>query len=113
MNDIYGRIVQDGKGNLWCAGNGVFRFDGQSWQSIATGNGLPSMSIFALVLGQDGNPWLGTREGLVHFDGTTWQTFTIENGLEFNDVTTVLIDRGGNIWCATAYGLGRYTPNHS
>jgi hypothetical protein len=71
------------------------------------------MSIFALVLGQDGNPWLGTREGLVHFDGTIWQTFTIENGLEFNDVTSGLIDRGGNIWCATAYGLARYTPNHS
>jgi ligand-binding sensor domain-containing protein len=107
------RIAEDGNGIIWCAGNGVFRFNSQSWQSITTENGLPSMSIFGLVLGQDGNPWLGTQEGLAHFDGTSWQTFTIEKGLEFNDVLSVLIDRQGNIWCDTAYGLARYTPNHS
>jgi ligand-binding sensor domain-containing protein len=111
MNDILSRRAEDGKGNFWFGGNGVLRFDGQSWHSITTENGLPSMLVYSLATDQDGNLWLGTQGGLVHFDGTKWQTFTIMDGLEFNNISTILVDRNGNIWCETAYGLARYTPN--
>ncbi len=72
--------------------------------------GLPQISVLALVQDDDGYLWLGTLEGLVRFDGLGFTVFNRSNTpqLGSNVVTAVVPDRAGGLWIGTRRGLGRW-----
>lgn len=49
--------------------DGLYRFDGQSFQALDTAGGLASASITALLAVADGSLWVGTKKGLVAWRG--------------------------------------------
>jgi sugar lactone lactonase YvrE len=78
-------LSQTPDGAIWAGtdGNGLARFDGKSWQSFTTHNGLPGNYIKDQVVTPDGELWLVIKEKeydyepnqkihLGHFDGKTW-----------------------------------------
>ncbi len=53
--------------SLWVGTRqGFGRFDGKTWQSY-TGDGLPSLEIFAIAPGPAGTVWIGTANGIVRY----------------------------------------------
>jgi ligand-binding sensor domain-containing protein len=78
-------LSQTPDGSIWAGtdGNGLARFDGTSWQSFTTHNGLPGNYIKDQTVKPNGELWLVVKEKeydsepyqkihLGHFDGKTW-----------------------------------------
>jgi hypothetical protein len=88
-------MLQDTDGNLWFGAScGASRYDGASWQTFTTKDGLANSEIMSILQDTDGNLWFGTCGGVSRYDGTSWQTFTPKIGLVPNAVLilfTVLI----------------------
>jgi ligand-binding sensor domain-containing protein len=57
---------------------GVYRYDGKSWTSFTTKDGLVDNKICAITLDSTGNPWFGSFDkGISHFDGQRWESYVI------------------------------------
>lgn len=116
------RGIMDSKGILWFAsrGNGVHRFDGESFTNFTKSNGLCDNQISSIAEDNKGNIWLGTTSGLCQYDGikfnhipipfsdttSIWldKAFPIVNP---NEVMSILMDKNENLWIGTN-GAGVY-----
>jgi hypothetical protein len=91
----------------------VSRYDGASWQTFTTKDGLADNSVWAILQDWDGNLWFAIGgeifgAGVNRYDGASWQTFTTEDGLVNNNVNAILLDGDGNLWFGTSRGVSRY-----
>ncbi len=60
-------------GMIWAAsGESVARFDGKTWTTYTTEDGLPRGPVYAVEVAPDGTVWAGTQRGLARLDGKTW-----------------------------------------
>ena len=86
------------------------RYDGQTWTTFTTKDGLADNAVTAIIQDREGNLWLGTWGGGVsRYDGQTWTTFTAKDGLADNAVTAIIQDREGNLWLGIwGGGVSRY-----
>ena len=87
-------ILEDRAGNLWFGTNGLLRFDGVSWRTYTTADGLPDNLVLSMLEDRSGNLWVGTARGVGRFDGAGWTTYT--------DLviapSSMLEDHSGNLW---------------
>jgi ligand-binding sensor domain-containing protein len=109
--------VVDPSGQKWFGsenprGENRFSFletsNGTLWTGYNTANGLPSTSILAVAIDQQGNKWVGTQgSGVSKFNGSTWTTYTVDSGLvdSNNVVQSITIDKQGNQWFGTSNGF--------
>lgn len=125
-------VLQDSHGWLWCgAENGLFRYDGLTFQSIGLADTFAHASVSALFESQ-GQVWVGFSNGAIGFmpiagnfqpaltgDAeaekkyaphlTLWE---IEEGLPRQKITAIVEDNAGGCWFGT-YGEGLYVwKNH-
>ena len=89
-----------------------------------TSDGLPGMTITALMQDQKGYIWLGTYDGLVRFDGVEFTTFNlmVDEKYAFSSVRSIFQDSEENLWvghndegvsCFKADGsVSRYTTEN-
>ena len=63
-------IFQGSKSYIWIAtqGGGVCKFDGNSFETITTRDGLPSNFIECIAEDSDNTLWFGTKNGIAAFD---------------------------------------------
>ena len=111
-------VIEDRMGHLWFGTfGGVSCYDGQTFTTFTTEDGLPSNIVNAMLEDRQGNLWFGTGYGVLGiegdgvscYDGQTFITFTTEDGLAGNTVNTMLEDRQGNLWFGTwTNGVSRY-----
>ena len=94
-------IAFQSDGKIWftTANNGVYMYNGTTWQQYKS-------SVFAgansMKIDNNGNKWFATSAGLVKYDGSNWTVFNTSNsGLKFNTVNDLAIDKSGNMWLAT------------
>ena len=107
-NEVFS-IIQDREGNLWFrTSNGVSRYDGRSFKSFTTRDGLANNGVGAIFQDREGYIWFGTWDGVSRYDGKTWTTFTTKDGLVDNSVSSIFQDRDGNLWFGTSEGVSRY-----
>jgi ligand-binding sensor domain-containing protein len=127
--DGFTAIAVDKNNNVWCGtNNGIFRFDGQSWQSYTTKDNLTNNDVRSLFTDNLGDIWFNTfsettinvysdivkmvvpgygfvNDGLTCYDGKTWQTFTQADGLPQDIVIGGFFqDNQGNIWVSAGTG---------
>ncbi len=72
-------MIEDKKGNIWfCTdGEGVWRYDGTSFENFNTEDGLLNNSVFSVIEDKEGNLWFGTRDvGLYRYDGKSFLSFS-------------------------------------
>jgi len=111
-------MAEDLQGRLWFGtwGGGLVRYDGDSFTTFTTQDGLGTDFVTWLQLDQAGRLWInagapgpnGTR-GFTVYDGATFTHFTKEDGLPHNRVITALQDRLGRLWfSAEGQGLSRF-----
>jgi ligand-binding sensor domain-containing protein len=78
--DLQGTLAVDEDGNVWVANIrypgpksfGVSRFDGTSWTTWTTSDGLPSDDVYTIVPGPTGEMWVGTADGVARFRDGSW-----------------------------------------
>lgn len=105
-------MFEDQAGSIWFGtyGAGVHRYDGESFTSYTTSDGLAGNLVRSVRGDRLGRIWIGTDGGGVScFDGSTFRTFTVEDGLNNNRVFEILEDHAGNMWFSTlGAGVCRY-----
>lgn len=91
---------------LTAAVHAQYRFD--SW---TTDNGLPQVSVNAILQTHDGFLWLTTYGGLVRYDGMRFEVFNTGNtsGLRSGRFQRMFEDKDGALWISTeGQGITRY-----
>ena len=81
----------DHAGHVWAGtwGAGLSRFDGASWVTYTTRDGLPGNHVFALHTDARGRLWIGTNRGLAILDGGTFTRFGPEAGLQTQTIFAI------------------------
>lgn len=95
---------EDREGNLWFGtdGEGAHRWDGESFTSFTTKDGLGGNMVRSIASDRHGGIWIGSDGGGVsRYDGAAFRTFTMEDGLSGDRVWEILEDSAGNMWFST------------
>lgn len=80
-------------GSLWIGtDSGVSRFDGHSWQSYTTTDGLLNNTVLAIASAPPGSMWFGSPNGSTVFDGSSWKTFPLQG------LSDLVASPAGNVW---------------
>jgi len=111
-------IVPDSRGGLWFGANGmgVQRYDGQTFETFTTADGLPSNHIFTIFEDSQGMMWFGTKTfgtkeggaGVCRYDGERFETFTTKAGLIDDGVMAIYEDDKGHLWFGTSKGVSEF-----
>jgi len=105
------RLLIDPRGRVWVSGDrGLSQWDGRTWRTYTTKDGLAANQPYHLCNDQKGRIWFGyhSSHGFSSFDGTRFTNYTTAEGL-FNDAVYSLgVDRQDNLWIGTARGVDRY-----
>jgi ligand-binding sensor domain-containing protein/signal transduction histidine kinase len=105
------RLLLDGRGWLWASGdNGLSRWDGQSWRTYTTKDGLAGNQPYFLCEDPKGKIWFGyhSSNGVTSFDGAHFLHYTSSDGLSNDAVYSLGVDQKGNLWIGTARGVDRF-----
>ena len=117
-----GSIAQDGSGAMWFASinssahlsgpereSGLSRYDGHSFVSYTSGDGLADELVNALAVDSAGDLWAGTMSGVSHFDPCSLVNFGVDDGLDPGAIADIAVTQDGNTWFLTDQGkLSRY-----
>ncbi len=100
---------KDKAGNLWfgTSGNGVSKYNGQTFTNFTSNHGLIHNLINSITEDSQGNIWFATYGGVSKYDGKGFQNFTIKQGLADNDNKHVKEDSGGNLWFSSQNGISK------
>ena len=86
---------------------GVSKYDGKSFTTYTTAQGLANNCVWSILEDKKGNLWFGTWGGGVsRYDGKSFTTYTTEQGLADNFIMSILEDKEGNLWFGTDGGWG-------
>jgi len=71
-----------------------------SLQVWSKDDGLPSNTLYNMILGNDGFLWIGTSNGLARFDGSEFMIFNAANNpqIKANIAADLFKDSSGKIW---------------
>lgn len=108
-------LQPDGAGGIWFGAQGAGYYDGATWSTYSTVDGLVDGQIEAMTIDKAERVWFGTAEGLSIFNGDAFFSLTEAEGLPTSQVTALLTDRsapGNIVWIGTGGGgLLRFDKN--
>jgi len=121
-SDLVNDVHQSQDGSLWFAttsqrlgfrqiNGGISRYDGRTFSTYTTQDGLVSNNVNCIAESQDGMIWFATEQGISGYDGKKFTNHTVDDGLPANRITTVLQTQDSALWFATNRGLVRYYQN--
>lgn len=111
-------VMEDRQGGLWFGtlGEGVYHYDGSSFQNFTTKEGLINNAIVSIYQDKKGDIWFGANKGISRYDGVSFDNYLLnENSITkvsafdinpssrepFLEVNSILEDNYGNMWFAT------------
>jgi len=120
-------INQDDLGTIWLSTNiGIFRYKDDDFTWISEKEGLPTETIFDLVLGEGNDVWITSNVGVIKLSKKELDDFTEgeilseiflfakNDGLittECTAATRTIMDSDGLLWIPTIEGLSVLNPN--
>jgi hypothetical protein len=103
VNDNVRSIEEDINGNVWLGTiGGITKFDGTSFTSYTTADGLGGNIIYDICAHSSGDVYAATSGGLSKFNGSVWTNQGLGDGLPSNTIWCVEEDNSGNIWIGTS-----------
>jgi diguanylate cyclase (GGDEF)-like protein len=104
-------FLRDREGTLWLAAeNGLFRMDGERAVAVPLPGGRPIAQAATLHQDDEGNLWVGSRQGgLIRLRPTAVATITRAGGLPHDLVSAIEGDGAGGVWIATHGGVAHRT----
>ena len=99
-------LHQDDQGFLWVSTeNGIFRYDGERFESFGSDDGIPSSSAVAFGEAPDGSLLAGGEIGLFHKAGKRFEPVSIPGAKSVSWFSGIQSDGKGSTWIATDAGL--------
>jgi ligand-binding sensor domain-containing protein/tRNA A-37 threonylcarbamoyl transferase component Bud32 len=112
VNVLLSVMMPDASTVLWVGTeNGLGRYDGQTWTSYFTEQGLPNNHIRALTIDEKGELWVGTDDGAAHFNGEAFEA--VERLKGQGAVYGIVQDPEGRYWYSGDGGIGRFDPQRA
>jgi signal transduction histidine kinase/CheY-like chemotaxis protein/streptogramin lyase len=106
QNTAISSLLQDRKGLIWVATqNGLYWYDGNTFQQVESGQKLPSKDIESLHESADGTLWVGTRQGLARRQGNAFETLDLGKPVEIVGAGSLASSGRNRIYVATTSGL--------
>jgi len=113
-------IKEDSEGNLWLAGNGLFKINFESGETKYFSNepddleSLSNAMIVTMLIDSRGELWVGTwGGGMCKFNHNTEKFkryYKSDGGLPNSVVTGIVEDDEGYFWISTKGGMCRFNP---
>ena len=105
--DTISSIVFDKQQNLWVAvaGKGITKFDGNTWTTYSTKDGLASNYIISIAIDDFGNFWFGSFSSVTKFDGTNWVSYSTAENSKLRLIQKIGVDKKGALWVGTVDDL--------
>jgi hypothetical protein len=98
-------LYQDKKGFLWVSTeNGIFRYDGERFQSFGAKDGIPPSSGVAFGEAPDGSLLAGGEIGLFRKTGDRFEPISMPGAKHVSWFSGVRSDGKGSTWLATDAG---------
>ncbi|MCM2326775.1 MAG: hypothetical protein NDI88_02695 [Lysobacter sp.] len=109
-------LAVDRDGTVWAGtwGGGLSRYDGKSWKTWTTAEGLPGNHVSMLHVDKGGVLWVGTNNGLAQMRDGKFPLLTVKDGLFANTVFSMVSTPSREIWVGSFGGvahLRRPRPN--
>lgn len=106
-NFVNALVTDRVNGGIWIGSyRGVTYFDGQTWRTLDSVDGVQEENVRVLALDGLGQLWLGTNEGLGRWDNTAVSWFTTADGLPHDRINALLYDETeATLWVGTEDGL--------
>ncbi|MCG3128743.1 MAG: hypothetical protein CHACPFDD_03634 [Phycisphaerae bacterium] len=105
-------MFEDAAGNVWFGtdGEGARKFDGKSFTTYTTKDGLAGDNVRCILGDRRGRIWFASAtSGVTSYDGRAFRTFAEKDGLSPGGVWTMFEDHAGNLWFSTlGAGVCRY-----
>lgn len=91
-------------GDLWLGhrNQGIFKYDGHTWQQFDSRHGLGNNSTRSILKTQDGTIWAVSTQGISRFDGTTWTRSALPPELYIDLRGSLEQSQDGTLWINTA-----------
>lgn len=99
------------EGGIWFGAVGVSYFNGFSWRSYTTADGLAGSLVQTIATDSQGRIWFGTESGLSIWNGSAFFNLTRENGLPDDNIVALLADDEVMWISAAGGGLFRFERN--
>ncbi|MES1981636.1 MAG: two-component regulator propeller domain-containing protein [Pseudomonadota bacterium] len=105
-------LVVDRNGDVWAGtwGGGLSRFDGKTWKTYTTADGLPGNHIFMLHKDVNEQIWIGTNKGLALWQDGKFKVMTRADGLLSDDVFSMATTKDGGKWLGSYGGVTYLRP---
>lgn len=103
-------LAADPQQGLWVGGQNAGYFDGMTWTTFATTDGLVDRQVQALAIDGQQRTWFGTPGGLSIWNGDSFFNLTGVDGLPSEIVNTIWVD-GEAVWIGTDGGLLHFIDN--
>jgi hypothetical protein len=102
-------LAQTRDGAVWFGtDNGVQRYDGLTWTSYTSQDGLPNAPVTALCATQNGDLYAGTEMGISQYKKGVWShVFPAQEDLPWA-VYDLMEGSDGSLWAGTAWGALRF-----
>jgi len=102
--------VQDTQGNIWMStSDGVNRFDGETWRTFNSEDGLIHRTIWAMCEDAEGHLWFGGAAGGVSQYTDAVASLVTETGTwPFGRSGSILLDEDEHLWIGTEKGVLQY-----
>jgi hypothetical protein len=107
-------IASDNTGNIWIGTNiGLIKFDGSSFSTLTTTDGLPSNVITSLEY-INNQLYIGTTSGLSRYDGISFTNYNVLSGTLPSDVIySIKAENQNIIWLGGLDRLVQFNINNS
>ncbi len=101
-------LAVDREGVVWAGtwGGGLSRFDGRTWKTWTTAEGLPGNHVSMLHVDRaTGLLWVGTNGGLARMEGGAFKRLGVEDGLFAPTVFSMVSTAKDGIWVGSFGGV--------
>jgi len=105
-------FYEDKNGLIYVAMNsdcGIRIYNGTSWRTMDTADGLPSNFVHVIYEDSKGRVWYGTGNGAAVYDNGSWNYFDTSNAPFWkNYIASICEDPNGDMWFIAFYTSSKY-----
>lgn len=95
-------LLVDAEGNEWYGANGLYKYNGTSWDNYFTQGSMSSNDLTGICTDNQNNIWASSFSGVIKFNGLNFTNYNTGNSNLIDDeIYNIFCDSQNRIWCGT------------